>query len=141
MSVSQLSVAALPAPKLLVIDDDPVCAALVEQVAIECGFAVTMTEAAPALFRAVFEPETVIVLDIVLPDEDGLQVMRRLAAEGCRNPIIVLSGYEGEYLQAASMLARALGLRVAGTVEKPFEFDSFRRALTALNPRTTASAA
>ena len=130
-----------PLPALLVIDDDPVAAALIVHVAMECGYAVSVTDTAPSTFRRELAPETVIVLDIVLPDEDGLQVMRRVAAEGCRNPIIVVSGYDGEYLRAATMFARALGLQVVAAIEKPFQPDQLRDALAGLGSTPTRAVA
>jgi DNA-binding response OmpR family regulator len=109
------------AAKLLVIDDDPVIGAVVERIGIDCGYAVDVTETAQA-FRSSYDSATpgTIVLDVVIPDTDGLELIGELAAKNSRSKLIIISGY-GEYLQLASDFARFSGLEVARALAKPLD--------------------
>jgi DNA-binding NtrC family response regulator len=70
-----------------------------------------------------------MVTDIVMPDRDGLEVIRITRAAHPKLPIIAISGggqlRTGNYLR----LAKAMGAMTA--IEKPFEFDVFLREVNA----------
>jgi DNA-binding response OmpR family regulator len=109
------------AAKLLIIDDDPVIGAVVERIGIDCGYAVDVTETAQA-FRSCYDsamPST-IVLDVVIPDTDGFELIGELAAKNSRSKLIIISGYD-EYLQLAADFARFSGLEVARSLAKPLD--------------------
>ncbi|HYS15905.1 MAG TPA: response regulator [Candidatus Binatia bacterium] len=57
-----------------------------------------------------------LVLDLSMPGMDGLQLQRRLARDGHRMPIIIVSAHDGEEARA-----RALGAGAAGFLRKPFD--------------------
>ena len=78
--------------RVLVVDDEP---SLLDSVATvlryeECDVEVASSGYA-ALARAQNEPFDLIVLDIMLPDIDGLEVTRRLRADGVRVPVLFLT--------------------------------------------------
>ncbi len=76
-------------PDLLVVDDDPsIVAALERGLRLE-GFAVRSAGGGRAALRAVDErvPD-LIVLDVNMPDLDGVAVTRRLRADGVETPIL-----------------------------------------------------
>lgn len=107
-------------PKLIVIDDDPEIASLVRDVAEQSGFsAVSLTDA-----DALFEPgertePDVIVLDLVMPTTDGIEMIRRLSQERCKARLILMTGYRETYLNLAMSLAEALGIETIGRILKP----------------------
>lgn len=68
-----------------------------------------------------------IILDIRLPDIDGLEVLRRLREGGHASRVVVLSAHAGEAVQAQ---ARALGCDVYLT--KPFSPEELRRTIDKL---------
>jgi len=80
------------ATKILVVDDDQRLRDLLNRYLGEQGFGVHAVDNAPAM-DAVMSKEAVdmIILDLMLPGEDGMSVCRRLRAAGRRTPIIMLT--------------------------------------------------
>ena len=78
--------------KILVVDDDARIRDLLRRYLSQQGFDVLLAEDARALQR-IMQRETVdlLVLDVMLPGEDGLSICKRLRSEGVRTPIIMLT--------------------------------------------------
>ncbi|MGC8733423.1 MAG: response regulator, partial [Halothiobacillaceae bacterium] len=78
-------------PTLWLVDDDAALRDLLVQYLREQGFAVVAFADGPALDRALHEnpPPDLLLLDVMLPGEDGLSIARRLGGLGI--PIIMLS--------------------------------------------------
>jgi len=102
--------------KIVVVDDDDRIRDLLGCYLEQAGFAVSVAEDAQALTR-VMERESVdlIVLDVMMPGEDGLSVCRRLRAAGDKTPIIILAARSED-------VDRIVGLEVGADdyVGKPF---------------------
>jgi two-component system phosphate regulon response regulator OmpR len=103
--------------RLLIIDDDARLAAMVRDYLGTSGFVVETAgsvAAGLATLRA-FPPE-VLILDLMLPDGDGLEVCRRLRTEGFAAPILMLTA-RGEPVE------RVIGLELGADdyLPKPFE--------------------
>ncbi|HBB55679.1 MAG TPA: DNA-binding response regulator [Hyphomonadaceae bacterium] len=80
-----------PRPLVLIVDDDDDIRSGLAAVFVKSGFAVATAEDVPALERALRKDGAdVIILDLLLPGEDGLSACRRLSAAGAP-PIIMLS--------------------------------------------------
>lgn len=102
--------------RVLVVDDDPTVREVVAGYLARAGF--TVDEAADgmdALARARHTPPDLVVLDLMLPGLDGLEVLRRLRAERGHLPVVLLTA-RGEESD------RVLGLEVGADdyVTKPF---------------------
>jgi two-component system KDP operon response regulator KdpE len=83
-------------PKVLVIDDEPQILRALRTILGEKRFEVTTaTRGEEGLARAAADPPDVIILDLGLPDMDGLTVIERLR-EWTQIPIIVLSVREAD---------------------------------------------
>lgn len=65
-----------------------------------------------------------VLLDIRLPEIDGLEVQRRLNAAGCEHPLIVMSGHGDLAVSVAAMERGALAF-----LEKPFPRKALEQAL------------
>jgi CheY-like chemotaxis protein len=118
--------------RLLIVDDEPAIAEVIESVASARGYEVTTTADAGAfLAAAALEPD-VIVLDLSLPDTDGVELLRHLAQSGCRARILIVSGFDERVLETSGRLGAALGLDVAGTLNKPIRIAELRSALAKL---------
>jgi len=78
--------------KIVVVDDDTRIRDLLRRYLSQQGFDVLLAEDARALQR-IMQRETVdlLVLDVMLPGEDGLSICKRLRSEGVRTPIIMLT--------------------------------------------------
>jgi len=86
---------ATPTPRpdrIVVVDDDARIRDLLRRYLSQEGFEVLLAEDAKALNRMMTrENIDLIVLDLMLPGEDGLSICRRLRAGGDRTPIIMLT--------------------------------------------------
>jgi len=116
-SATTTSVTARPSPlKILVIDDDPRLRDLLSRYLEEQGFQVaTLPDARELDRRLQRDPPHLIVLDLMLPHEDGLAVCRRLRAAGDAVPIVMLTA-KGEDVD------RIIGLEMGADdyLPKPF---------------------
>ncbi len=102
--------------KILVVDDDARIRDLLRRYLTQEGFEVLQAEDGKALTRVLMrEPVDLIVLDLMMPGEDGLSVCRRLRAANDRTPIIMLTA-KGEDID------RIVGLEVGADdyLCKPF---------------------
>lgn len=116
--------------RLLILDDDPAVGQLLVFVAQSAGSESRLTLEAPAFFAelAAWQP-THVAIDLTMPGMDGLEVMRRMAAQGSRAAVIVSSGAGPEEVAAAMSLAGELGLVAAGALPKPFSVQRLRSLL------------
>lgn len=107
-------------PTMLVIDDDSDVSAIVCETAKLAGFcAETVNSAASLMSRLATGMPDVIVLDLVMPDVDGIELLRKLSERRCSAKIIVMSGYRSSYLAVAKSLADGLGLDTIAMIPKP----------------------
>ena len=84
-------IAARP-PDVLVVDDDPRLRDLLRRYLTQQGFAVVVAEDAQAMNRVMrYQRFDLMVLDLMMPGEDGLQVISRLRAAQSDLPVIVLT--------------------------------------------------
>jgi CheY-like chemotaxis protein len=60
-----------------------------------------------------------ILCDLRMPDQDGIETIRTLAALGVDSAIVITSIEEERVLETAGMLAELQGLRLLGTIPKP----------------------
>ena len=78
--------------KILVVDDDIRIRDLLRRYLMQESFEVMQAEDGKALNRVLQrEPVDLIVLDLMMPGEDGLSICRRLRSGGDRTPIIMLT--------------------------------------------------
>ncbi len=81
-----------PATNILVVDDDQRLRDLLDRYLGEQGFGVHAVANAPAMDNVMSKEDVdMIILDLMLPGEDGMSVCRRLRAAGKRTPIIMLT--------------------------------------------------
>ncbi|HLJ34408.1 MAG TPA: response regulator transcription factor [Ktedonobacteraceae bacterium] len=77
---------------ILVVDDDPRITDLLRRVLAYEGYSVAIAASGTeALTRTLERPPDLIILDIMLPGLDGLEVARRLRAAGDNVPILMLT--------------------------------------------------
>lgn len=83
------------ADRILVVDDDPVLRRSLERVLRLGGYDVDLADNGQrALSSMARQRYAAIVLDVSMPSPDGLEVCRRLRADGHRTPVIMLTARE-----------------------------------------------
>ena len=117
-------------PLLLIIDDDALMVDLVSSIGEEAGFEACQTTNSEDFQHAwLSNPPRAIIMDIVMPDMDGMALLLWLSQHNCTTPIILMSGYEGKYLGLAEKLGTATGKNIIGTLDKPFTIDKLEALL------------
>jgi DNA-binding response OmpR family regulator len=120
---------------LLVDDEDSIQKLLTYPLEREGFRVVPARDGEEALVRFAAEPFDLVVLDVMLPKLDGLEVCRRLRSRSSV-PIIMLTARDDE-------LDKVLGLELGADdyITKPFSIREFRSRVRALLRRATASRA
>lgn len=118
---------------VLLVEDERRIAAYVKRGLEEQGYAVDLAlTGTEALNWAIANPFDLIVLDIMLPGQDGLSVCRELRARGMRTPILMLTARDAVDDRVAGLDAGADDYLV-----KPFAISELLARLRALARRAT----
>ncbi len=111
----------MPSKRVLIIEDDPILIDLLEihLTDLDCELAKAM-DGKSGLEQALSSQFDLIVLDIMLPQMDGLEVCRRLRAKEIRTPILMLTARSEE-------IDKVLGLEMGADdyLTKPFSVREF----------------
>ncbi len=113
--------------RVLIIDDDPDVGRLLEIQIKATGRETRLTED-PEEFLTLhrdWSPDFVVI-DLVMPKMDGLDVLTHLARDRCTARVIISSGMGGRVMDAARRFADANGLVIAGVLGKPHTQDELR---------------
>lgn len=118
--------------RLLVLDDDDTVGQILCLGAQAAGFEARLCLRVDEFLQALvaWTPSHVSV-DLRLAGSSGDEVLVALAGAGCRARVIVCSGAGPAALDQALAQAHALGLTVAGALEKPFTLATLRGLLHA----------
>lgn len=116
--------------RVLICDDEPDFRAFVRRVAEGLGHQAFEVEAPGRFAQAYREaaPET-IVLDIVMPEIDGLELVNWLGENGYRGHLLLVTGYNPSYAKAARTMADLKGIASVAVLQKPVALAALREAL------------
>jgi len=117
--------------RILLVEDDPQAAAYLVKGLKEQGLAVDhVADGREGLFRASGGGYDAIILDRMLPNMDGLSILKTVRAAGDNTPVLLLSAL-------SDVDARVEGLRAGGDdyLTKPFAFAELMARLEALGRR------
>lgn len=131
------------ASTLLVVDDEADICELIKDVAEAQGVE-TQTASTHEDFKRLYWSyrPALIFLDLQMPDADGIELLRFLAADGCHAEIVLVSGMDSRVLAAAKRLGASQGLRMGGIVEKPIDIERVEQVLVrATRPKETVTPA
>lgn len=122
------------APIALIADDEPAIRDYVASVARQAGFEVKLAGSGDELLGLLSEPfPHVIILDLNMPNTDGVQVMRKLASRGLDSKLIIFSGSDLRVIEASSEIARQHGLVIGAILQKPIRKAELLSVLQRLN--------
>src|SRR5690606_33741687 len=82
-----------------------------------------------------------VVCDLMMPDIDGVEVVRHVAELDHKPAFVFISGANAALLSTAADMARARGLLVLGAIEKPIGIDAVRGMLAKLDEARPTRAA
>lgn len=116
--------------RLLIMDDEVEIRDLVREVAEEAGYEVREVGTEREFKKQLdeFQPD-VIVLDVVMPDVDGITLVRYLAEKRCPARVIIISGYGKDYVANARRIGTSYGLTDIQGLIKPFALSALRSVL------------
>lgn len=100
---------------ILVVDDEPAIRGLVQEILEDEGYAVRLAESAEAA-RVLLQQGTpdLLLLDIWMPGEDGISLLKDLASSGLTYPVVMISGHG-----TVETAVEATRLGAVDFVEKP----------------------
>ncbi|MEG3112636.1 MULTISPECIES: response regulator transcription factor [Pantoea] len=114
---------------LLLIDDHPLVEVALEAALTKAPFPIRLFSASSEKNARPFlqQPLDIIVLDIGLPDDDGLEILRRLKVHLPNCPVLIYSGQ-----QTSHYVRRAQALGAAGYVVKSQRMEQLLSAILAI---------
>ncbi|MGX6566045.1 EAL domain-containing response regulator [Cupriavidus necator] len=119
--------------KVMVIDDDVFALKLLTRQLEQLGFAEIVSfgraDEALALLKQDSRAFGLIVLDLKMPEMDGIEFLRHLICTGYNSALLLISGAEARILQSAHRLAAMQGLHVVGTLHKPASIKQLHEQL------------
>lgn len=122
-----------PKYKVLVIDDEVGISKVICRVAEQLGMesrSVNNSQTATGTFVE-FRPD-VVILDLIMPDMDGIDVLNEILITGISSRIVVMSGYGEAYVRLAIGVARFHAAGEISVLRKPFRRLELINMLTML---------
>ncbi len=115
--------------KILVVDDDQESRSLLCEVLEENGYA-PLAVASGSAAREVLSRDgeyRIVIADVQMPQESGLDLLRNLRQQNCKQEVILMSSFVSGAEKSA---AKALGAHAL--LEKPFQFSELLLTLAEL---------
>lgn len=120
--------------RLYIVDDDiQMCDLLVAYTCDE--FQVTAFQEAYDFLSTKILDDDIILLDLKMPDIDGVEVIRKLANINRKCSLLLMSGYDDGVLHSALQLAKEYGLNVISDFTKPIDFTKLMNTLFELKEK------
>jgi DNA-binding response OmpR family regulator len=120
-------------PRVLIVEDDATIARAVELELVHAGFAVTRVADGLSAIEASRDPLDLMILDLMLPGMDGLDVAREIRARGDEVPILMLTA-KGD----PDDVVRGFDVGADDYVKKPFEISELMSRIRALLRRSAS---
>jgi EAL domain-containing protein (putative c-di-GMP-specific phosphodiesterase class I)/FixJ family two-component response regulator len=109
--------------RILVIDDDHDSGQFVVDAAEAKGIECIATATAGDFLEHLSADTTLIFLDIVMPEIDGIELLRMLGQARCSAGIVLMSGADKRVMETAKEWAETIGLPIIGHLQKPFRLN------------------
>jgi EAL domain-containing protein (putative c-di-GMP-specific phosphodiesterase class I)/FixJ family two-component response regulator len=118
-------------PLIYLLDDEQEMLAMLVDMLEEIGLPSLPFSDAKFFFDTVeaFPTPSLLVLDLNMPEMDGIEVMRRLASIDNPPALILVSGHDVGILHSAQKLGEAHNLEIIATISKPVHLKSFQQLI------------
>lgn len=83
-------------------------------------------------FKVDLNVTDIILLDLNMPDVDGIEVIRTLSDKKCESRLILISGHDKGVLHSAEQLAQAHSLNVIASLTKPIQLSNLQTIIKKL---------
>jgi len=134
MNIEETEVTPLK-PVAIVIDDDPSMLRALRRLISGAGFEVRTFDRPSDLLRAELPGERAcLIVDVHLPEMNGVELCERLTASGCKLPVIMITAHSDDETRALAGTAHPVACLV-----KPFPRDQLVHALNDAIHLKTAS--
>jgi DNA-binding response OmpR family regulator len=119
------------AKRLLIVDDEPDFGDFVRVVGEGLGYDTRVAQNVKQ-FQSLYDEfdPTVIIMDVVMPEEDGIQLIQWLGERGCGAKIIITTGFSPLYAELTDTMGTGHGLYVHSKLTKPVHLADLRRVLS-----------
>jgi len=119
----------------LIVDDDPDLTAIQGTLLEGFGFSVERANSVRGLAPLIKQSPDLILIDLMLPERDGVQVLQAFAAANVSSAIVLTSACPDRVLNAAESVARMSGLNILGYLRKPVWEEDLRKVIDPLIER------
>lgn len=113
--------------RVLIVDDDPIQRAVLKQIFSAQGSATVVAAADGLVAISTIENSAesfdLIVLDLVMPEYDGVAFISYLESQNVKAALLLISGLPQGVVEMSNTLAEASGLRSIGSMQKPIVLD------------------
>ncbi len=115
--------------KILIVDDDKKVRNVIVKILQNNGHSVLGLPTASECLAHCAKGNYLLIVDLLMPDTDGIELIGNLNKAGIQCPVIFMSGGDPQNLSTAKLLAKARGFDVKGCIEKPFRMENLLELL------------
>ncbi|MBX9786291.1 MAG: EAL domain-containing response regulator [Alphaproteobacteria bacterium] len=124
--------------RLLIVDDEVEICELLKEVGEQCGYEVTYLTSGVEFYQVVQKVDpTFIILDLNIPDHDGIELLRYLAQHNSIATIVLQSGQDEKILSISTKLGQDMGLSMERYFQKPLKLYEIGALLTKAKGRAS----
>jgi EAL domain-containing protein (putative c-di-GMP-specific phosphodiesterase class I)/FixJ family two-component response regulator len=117
------------AEQILVIDDESAICELIAATAHKLALGCATATVASDFLKKITPNTTLILMDLMMPGMDGVELLRLLGEQQCKAGIVLMSGTDTRIMETAEQFAQSIGLTVAGRLPKPFRLADLEAML------------
>ncbi|MGI9132550.1 MAG: response regulator [Rhodoferax sp.] len=114
---------------LFAVDDDHHVGDFIVRVARRAHYEAHAIDSGLELIRRLAENPDVILLDLTMPEFDGMQTIAALSNASYRGRLIIASGNDPDDVDKACAFAKTRGMRLTGSLRKPFRVSQLLEML------------
>jgi len=117
----------MPKDQLIhILDDDIEYGELLREFVEHAGKRAVLETSPIQFVNTVLPNNGILILDLIMPEMDGIEVIRALAEKGSRLSLVLISGVDERLLHSAKRLAEANEIKILGCFAKPIKLATFK---------------